>query len=203
MAFVRKSRWLLTAAAVAAAGIVVPASAQDWYLGEIQKVPFTFCPAGTLEANGQLVSIANYNALYALYGTTYGGDGVTTFGMPDLRGRFQMHLGQGPGLSPRTLGQQGGTETNTMTLATMPKHEHIALMKATSAAGNTTTPVGNAFATTPANKYVTGVTPVASLMERGSIVTGNTGGNQPYSIIPPVLTIRHCVLWTGIFPSQN
>lgn len=203
MAFVRKSRWYAGTAAVLAAGSAMPAAAQDYYLGEILKVPYNFCPRGTLEANGQLVSIAQNSALYSLYGTTYGGDGVTTFGMPSMASRYSMHAGTGPGLTTRTLGELGGTESNTMTLTTMPKHEHIALMKATSDAGNSTSPVGNNLATTPANKYVSGMAPAAQLMERGSIVVGNTGGNQPYSIMPPFTTIRYCVVDSGIFPSRN
>ncbi len=202
MAFVRKSRWYAGTAVVLAAGSAMPAAAQN-YVGEILKVPYTFCPASTLEAQGQLVSIAQYSTLYALYGTTYGGDGVNTFGMPDMRGRYSMHVGTGPGLSPRVLGQQGGTESNTMTLATMPKHEHIALIKATTDAGNSTSPVGNNLATTPANKYINGTTPAGQLMERGSIVVANTGGSQPYSILPPFTTIRYCVVEAGIFPSRN
>jgi microcystin-dependent protein len=203
MAFVRKSRWYVGVAVALAAGLAMPAAAQDRYLGEIIKFPYNFCPRSTVEARGQLLSIADNSALYALYGTTFGGDGVTTFGMPNMAGRYSMHNGTGPGLSTRVLGQVGGTETNTMTLTTMPKHEHIALMKATSGAGNATSPVGNMFATTPANKYINGTTPAAQLMERGSIVVANAGGNQPYPIIPPLLAIRYCVQTEGIFPSTN
>ncbi|MGQ2931915.1 MAG: phage tail protein [Sphingopyxis sp.] len=203
MAFVHKSRWYAGAAAVAAIGLAAPAAAQDTYMGELLKVPYTFCPRDTYEANGQLISIANNSALYALFGTTYGGDGVNTFAMPDMRGRYSMHVGTGNGLTTRVQGQTGGTETNTMTLAGMPKHEHIALMKATSDAANTTTPVGNNFATTPAMKYINGTAPNSNLMERGSIVVANAGGNQPYSIVPPLLAIRYCVKAFGIFPSSN
>lgn len=204
MAFVRKSRWHVAAAAVAvAAGAVAPASAQDRYIGEIIKFPYNFCPRDTAEARGQLMAIADNTALYALYGTTFGGDGVTTFGLPDMRSRYSMHVGTGTGLSTRVLGQTGGTESNTMTLADMPLHEHIAFMKGTSSTGNATSPVGNAFGITPANKYVNGTTPAAQLMERGTIVVGNTGGNQPYSILPPSLAIRYCVQLFGIFPPQN
>jgi microcystin-dependent protein len=204
MAFVRKSRWYVAGATLAvAASAVAPASAQDRYIGEINKFPYNFCPINTAEANGQLISIADNSALYALYGTTFGGDGVTTFGLPDMRGRYSMHAGTGGGLSTRTLGQVGGTESNTMTLANMPLHEHFAFMKGSSSAGNTTSPVGHAFGVTPANKYINGTVPAAQLMERGTIVVGNTGGNQPYSILPPSLTIRYCVQLFGIFPSQN
>lgn len=204
MAFVRKSRWFAAAAALAVtAGAVAPASAQDRYIGEIIKFPYNFCPINTMEANGQLVSIASNTALFSLYGTTYGGDGVTTFGLPDMRGRYAMHVGTGPGLSPRVLGQTGGTESNTMTLADMPLHEHFAFMKGTSSIGNATSPVGNAFGITPANKYINGTIPASQLMERGTVVVGNTGGNQSYPIIPPLLAIRYCVQAFGIFPTQN
>ncbi|KQZ61848.1 hypothetical protein ASD67_22060 [Sphingopyxis sp. Root1497] len=203
MAFVHKSRWYAAAAAVGVIGLAAPAAAQTTYMGELLKVPFTFCPRDTYEANGQLIAIADNTTLYALFGTTYGGDGVTTFGMPDMRGRYSMHVGTGGGLSTRTQGQTGGTETNTMTLAGMPKHEHIALMKATSDAANSTTPVGNNFATTPAMKYINGTAPNSNLMERGSIVVANAGGNQPYSIVPPLLAIRYCVKAFGVFPPQN
>ena len=150
-----------------------------------------------------MIAIASNSALYTLFGTTYGGDGVNTFAMPDMRGRYSMHVGTGNGLTTRVQGQTGGTESNTMTLAGMPKHEHIALMKATSDAANSTTPVGNNFATTPAMKYINGTAPNSNLMERGSIVVANAGGNQPYSIVPPLLAIRYCVKAFGIFPSSN
>lgn len=202
MAFVRKSRWYAGAAALAA-GLTTPAAAQTTFLGELLKVPYNFCPRDSYEANGQLIAIADNTTLYALFGTTYGGDGVTTFAMPDMRGRYSMHVGTGGGLSTRVQGQRAGTETNTMTLAGMPKHEHTALMKATSDAGNSTNPVGNNLATTPANKYINGTTPAAQLMERGSIVVANAGGNQPYSIVPPLLAIRYCVKAFGVFPSSN
>lgn len=105
-----------TAGAIAALGMVVslaihtPASAQEAYLGEIKLVGFNFCPRGTMPADGQLLPISQYSALFSLYGTYYGGDGRTTFALPDLRGRVPVHAGQGPGLKPYREGQRGGSE---------------------------------------------------------------------------------------------
>ena len=199
----RKSYLLATAAAIAGAlGAASAASAQDNYLGEILKVPYNFCPRGTDEADGQLLSIAQYSALYAIYGTTFGGDGVTTFALPNMQSRMSIHTGTGPGLSARPLGQVGGTESNTQTLATMPRHEHVALIRTTSAAANSTSPVGNKLGTTPAAKYVNAV-PNAQIMNRDSVLINSNGSGQPYSHLPPTLTIRYCVVLEGIFPSQN
>jgi microcystin-dependent protein len=203
MMMLRKSYLLATAAAVAGTlGGASTADAQDNYIGEIIKVPYNFCPAGTDEADGQLIAIADNSALYAIYGTTFGGDGVTTFGLPNLQSRMSIHTGTGPGLSARPLGQVGGTESNTQTIATMPRHEHVALVRTTSAAANSTTPVGNKLGTTPAAKYVNAA-PNAQLMNRETVLVNNAGSGQPYSHLPPTLTIRYCVSLFGIFPSQN
>jgi microcystin-dependent protein len=105
----------------------------DEYLGEILTVGFNFCPRGTLEADGRLLPISSYTALFSLYGTTYGGDGRTTFALPDLRGRTIVNAGQGPGLTNRPLGQRGGTERNEAGPALAPKGP------ANNAAGKTTT----------------------------------------------------------------
>lgn len=204
MMMLRKSHLLATAAAIAGAlGLASAASAQDNYVGEILKLPYNFCPIDTLAANGQLLAIADNSALYALYGTTYGGDGATTFALPNMQSRISIHTGSGGGLTTRTMGEVGGTETNTQTLATMPRHEHFALVRTTSAAANTTSPVGGKLGTTPANKYVSGTAPAAQLMNRESFLIGNAGSGVPYEHLPPTLTIRYCIATEGIFPSQN
>lgn len=205
MAFARKSHLFLSTAVVLAGGLGMAstASAQDFYLGELMKVPYNFCPRGTFEANGQLVSIAQESALYALFGTTYGGDGVTTFGMPNMAGRYSMHPGTGPGLSTRTQGQQGGTETNVLTMNQMPRHEHTALIRTTSSAGNTGQAFRSILPTTPANKYVSGTAPAGMLMNANSLDIRHTGASTPYDHLPPYLAIRYCVVSAGIFPSRN
>ncbi len=94
------------------------------YIGQIQAFGFNFAPVGWAQCNGQLLPIAQYQALFSLLGTTYGGDGQTTFALPDLRGRSIVHYGSGPGLSPVQLGQNGGHETVTLTINQLPSHNH-------------------------------------------------------------------------------
>jgi microcystin-dependent protein len=156
-----------------------------------------------MEANGQMVSIASNTALFSLYGTTYGGNGVATFSLPNMAGRYSMHTGQGPGLTPRTQGEQGGTETSTLTENQMPRHEHTGLIRTTSAAGNNGGAFRNIFPTTPANRYVSGIAPNAQLMNREMVIIRNTGENTPFNNLPPYLAIRFCVNSEGIFPSRN
>src|SRR5215475_4860563 len=96
------------------------------FLGEIRMVPFNFAPKGWALCNGQILSIAQNTALFSLLGTTYGGNGVTTFALPDFRGRTPIHFGQGPGLSNRALGQVGGEENHTLIVAELPSHTHTA-----------------------------------------------------------------------------
>lgn len=205
MAFGRKSRLLMATTVLAAgtAGFTAPAAAQDYYLGMIIETPYNFCPRNTLNANGALLSIAQNTALFSLYGTFYGGNGQTTFALPDLRGRAPIHPGQGPGLSPYTTGQVGGTETNTMTETRMPRHEHVALVQASTAAGDSPRAFRNAFGITPANKYVSGTTPASNLMNRDTVIIRNAGEGLPYDHRPPALAIQYCVVSAGIFPSRN
>lgn len=199
------TRILLATIAVGAgyAGIAAPASAQSYYLGEILKTPYNFCPRNTAPAAGAILSIAQNTALFSLYGTTYGGNGQTTFALPDLRGRATVHEGQGPGLSPYVLGQIGGTEASTMTEAQMPRHEHVALVQATMAAGDSRRAFRNAFGTTPANKYVSGTTPASALMNRDTVIIRPTGEGQAFGHRSPALAIQYCVVTAGIFPPRN
>ncbi|MBL8650380.1 MAG: tail fiber protein [Sphingopyxis sp.] len=192
-----------TAVVLAFSGVANPAAAQDNYIGQILRTGYTFCPIGTVAANGALLSIAQESTLFNLIGTTYGGDGQTTFAVPDYRGRVSLHEGQGPGLTNRVLGEVGGTETNTMTLGNMPRHEHTALFRTTSQAADSTSPVGNVLATTPANKYASAAVPASQLMNRDLVIVGSTGSSQPWSHLPPTLTLQYCVVTQGIYPSTN
>src|ERR1044072_7080771 len=125
---------VLAAAAFAAALSNWPsasAQASDMYLGQLMMVGFNFCPRGWTEADGQILAISTNSALFSLYGTTYGGNGQTTFALPDLRGRVPAHVGQGPGLAPVTQGQVMGADSTTLTLSQMPMHNHLLMAPTT------------------------------------------------------------------------
>lgn len=192
-----------SAVAIGFAGLSSHAVAQDNYLGQIVKFGGNFCPVGTVAADGRLLSISQETALFALFGTTYGGDGSTTFAVPDYRGRSSLSQGQGPGLTNRVQGATGGTETNLMTIGNMPRHEHVALVRTTSAAGDSPRAFRNLFGTTPANKYVSGTAPNAQVMNRETVIIRNTGDDVPWDHRPPTLTVQYCVVTAGIFPSMN
>jgi len=186
-------------AGIALTGATTPAKAgAETFIGEIMMVGYTFCPRSWAEANGQLVSINENPALYSLYGTTFGGDGRTTFALPDLRGRVPMHVGQGSGLLNRALGQQGGSETNTLTANQLLAHSHS--LNGTTAAANAVDPLGNVLANTGRSDTYTTSAPNAQ-MSSGAI--GATGGGQAVNNMQPFLTIRYCVALNGIFPSRN
>lgn len=195
------STYLLAAAATATV-VAAPAQAQDNYIGEIMLVGFTFCPRGTADASGQLLSISQNTALFSLYGTTYGGNGTTTFALPDLRGRSAINQGQGTGLSPVTQGQAGGTENIVLTVNQMPSHNHGARVRASNDAPSTNSPAGATFPTFPVgvNQYTQGADNLA--MENNEVQISSTGGDQPTSIRNPYLALRYCVVTEGIFPSR-
>jgi microcystin-dependent protein len=189
------------ALAVACAGTadVRPARAQaDAFLGQIMLVGYTFCPRGWLDADGRLLPISQNTALFSLYGTTFGGDGRTTFGLPDLRGRVPMQTGSGPGLSPRQMGQSGGSETNTLTVDNMPAHSHG--LNAMSGTGTTAAPGGNLAAGAGRERIYGSGTPDA---EMSAAAIGNTGSGQPVNNLQPFLVMRYCVATQGIYPSRN
>lgn len=211
-----RSKLSLTAATFVLASAVgtqeAAACSSESYLGEICQVGFTFCPRGYAETDGQLLSIAQNQALFALLGTTYGGNGQTTFALPDLRGRSMVHIGTGPGLSPKAPGQAGGAETHTITVAEMPSHSHVATTTATatlrgsSAAGDSESPGGNVpaqglrvFNAGPANVDMG----PSAIDTTASTTIANTGGSQSFGIRDPYLGIRHCIALIGIFPPRD
>lgn len=186
-------------AGIALTGATTPAKAgAEPFIGEIMMVGYTFCPRSWAEANGQLLPISNNTALFSLFGTTFGGDGRTTFALPDLRGRVPMHVGQGSGLLNRALGQQGGSETNTLTANQLLAHSHS--LNGTTAAANAVDPLGNVLANTGRSDTYTTSAPNAQ-MSSGAI--GPTGGGQAVNNVQPFLTIRYCVALNGIYPSRN
>jgi len=168
------------------------------FIGELMLTGYNFCPRGWAAASGQLLPIAQNTALFSLLGTQFGGNGVTTFALPDLRGRTPIGAGQGPGLSDRTIGEQGGEEAVTLTTPEMPAHTHAAY--ATTQETNTTNPAG----ALPARKLRTllyrGGSPADTAMAADAI--GVTGGGQPHDNMPPYLAMTWCIALQGIFPSR-
>jgi microcystin-dependent protein len=194
---------LLSASALAMAmGLSQPAQASEPFLGQIETFGFNFAPRGWAFCDGQLLPIAQNSALFALLGTTFGGDGRTTFALPDLRGRVAVHVGNGPGLSTVTWGQKSGSETRTLNINNLPSHTHTAALRATTRRGNTADPEDHTLAMkSRTNIYQTAAPEVD--MQAGSVVIGNTGGSQSFSIRDPYLGIYHSIAITGIFPSRN
>jgi microcystin-dependent protein len=167
------------------------------FLGEIRIFGFNFPPTGWLQADGAVLPIAQNTALFSLLGTQYGGDGVTTFALPDLRGRVATNQGQGPGLSNYVIGETGGAETVTLTPTQMPNHSHT--LQGASSAASTKSPGGAVLAETSQPTYAS--TPGGAVLNGASI--GAAGGGQPVSVLPPYLTLNFCIAIQGIFPSRN
>ena len=165
------------------------------FLGQIIIVGFNFAPRGWAQCNGQILPIAQNTALFSLLGTTYGGNGQTTFALPDLRSRVPIHVGQGPGLSSYDLGQAAGTETVTLNINEIPAHNH--LLGANAEEGAASNPSGQV----PAKGGIYGAAPDGTLMNP-TVIT-NTGGSQPHANIQPYLTLNFCIALEGIFPSRN
>lgn len=182
----------------------------EFYIGQIFMGGWNFAPRGSSYCDGQLLAISQNTALFSLYGTTFGGDGRTTFGLPDLRGRFAMHKGSGPGLTPRTQGAKFGAQTHTLITTQMPAHNHLAVasggLTIGGGKGATTDPsgtyLGEASSTDPVYRTSAGAGNTAG-GEGINIQVGQTGGNQPFDIMNPTQVITYCVALVGIFPSRN
>ncbi|MEI9849580.1 MAG: tail fiber protein [Sphingomonas sp.] len=197
-------RKLLTGSAIAAAAFLAaaPAQAQDFYLGQIVLVGFPYCPEYTVEANGQILQVSQYQALYSLYGNQYGGTAGTSFGLPDLRGRRVVHVGQGPGLLAYQQAQKGGAEATALTLLQLPAHSHSGKILASSGAPNADNPAGGALADFPTGVSIYNNTalPATVAMSNGTIQTDTAGSSQPFSLLDPYLVLRYCVVTTGLYP---
>lgn len=201
---------LAAVAALTPLMVSVPAvEAQEKYLGEVFLAGFNFCPRATLPASGQLLAIAQNSALFSLYGTTYGGDGRTTFALPDLRGRAPVAFGQGPGLSNHPIGARGGQESTALTVNNLPPHDHgvSATLHATTAPASTPNPTGALPAlTTSGSAYgqvPAGGSTVAMNGAAITATTSNTGGGAPMETRSPFLAMSWCVVMQGIFPSRS
>lgn len=166
------------------------------FLGMIAIYGFNFAPRGWAMCNGQILPIAQNTALFSLLGTTYGGNGQTTFALPDLRSRWPLHFGQGPGLSSYDLGQSAGTETVTLTGQQIPPHQHTVAASDGDATSNK--PEGGVLA--QGNQY-TNVAPNVQMAP--TMIPPSGGGGQPHTNIQPYLAINFCIALEGIFPSRN
>lgn len=173
------------------------------FIGEIIPYGMNFCPRGWVPADGRLLPISENDALFALYGTIYGGDGQTTFAVPDLRGRAAVGDGTGTGIGTFFLGQRSGTEQFSITTNAMPAHTHIATLSAVPTNGTTNVPTGNSLARDDAepNRIYSTAAP-ANNMNAGDVVIGVTGSGTPVSLTAPALAMSYCVAIEGLFPSR-
>lgn len=162
------------------------------FLSEVRIMSFVFAPKGWALCNGQLLPINQNQALFSLLGTTFGGDGRVNFALPDLRGRTPIHVGSG-----HTLGERGGEQAHTLSIAELPTHTHVA--NGSSITGNQVVPTGSLLADSPSQLYA-GPAALTSL-NAGSIT--NVGGSQAHLNMQPFLTLSFCIALQGIFPSPN
>lgn len=175
----------------------------DAYMGEIRIWPGSRCPTDWHFCDGTLLKVAEYQALFSLIGNIYGGDGATTFALPDLRGKAPIHQGQGPGLSNRTIGQVFGAETVTVSVDQMPSHSHYFM--ASTAAATSTTPGGSVLGNVSAAGYslysneAAAGTPVVM----DSSMLGQTGGATVHSNEMPSMALNMIIALAGVYPSQS
>jgi microcystin-dependent protein len=181
----------------------------DPFIGEIKMVGFNFAPRSWANCDGQLLSISSNTALFSLLGTTYGGDGETSFGLPDLRGRVPIHVGNGAGLSSRSWGQKAGAETHTLTVNKMPSHNHTVTVDGTlpvsSSVGNKTSPVDNVQATANDGEgnYAEPATANGNQALQATGTTDNSDSNQSVNHMPPFLSIRFVIALQGLYPPRD
>jgi microcystin-dependent protein len=187
------------------------------FLGTILPFGFTYAPRGWATCSGQTMSVAQYNALFALLGTTYGGNGQTTFQLPNLSGRMPLGCGNGPGGSNYPPGQVGGSESTTLTMNNMPAHTHPATAAVQVQVAGTPTGADNAPTATnsflgasqntgpsSANIWSTALnSPVNMGGASGSVTVGAAGGSQPFGLMNPFLALNFCIALEGLFPSRN
>jgi microcystin-dependent protein len=156
-----------------------------------------YAPRGWAFCDGQLLAVSQNQELFSLLGTTYGGDGRTTFGLPDLRGRVPLHQGQGAALTDRKIGSKGGEENVTLTATSIPSHTHV--LKGSTSAATTTDPAGQVMALANPVIYKDGTADTAL----NAAALGQTGGGQAHPNRMPFLCINFCIALVGIYPSRN
>lgn len=166
------------------------------YIGEIRMGAWNFAPVNWAFCNGAIQPIDQNTTLYALIGTTYGGDGVQTFALPDLQGRVPIHQGTDPSGNPYVIGQRSGTESVTLLTNQLPSHNHP--LQASTGAPSSTDPTGLTFASSTVNTYITPTTIVAT-----AAGTTTAGGSQPHENLMPFLCITYIIALFGVFPTQS
>ena len=199
---------VLAAALITTPVLTTPAQAVQPYIGQIIMFGGNFAIRNYAQCDGQLLSVNQNQSLFSILGTMYGGDGRTTFGLPDLRGRVPLHFGHGPGLSNRPQAEKRGSETVTLNANQMPQHNHTAtgVVRATSAAGNTEDPAGNVLAQeNREDQYRNGgATPDVSMAANTvELTVNNNGSSQSHPNVQPYLVISFQIALFGIFPPRN
>ena len=191
--------------AMAAAAVLVsavawsrPLIAAEAFIGQIQYFPYSFAPRNWAFCNGQLLSVSENTALFSLLGTTFGGDGRTTFGLPDMRGRAPVHPGTGPGLTTRRWGEKGGVETVTLTTNQMPSHNHN--LMGTNNLGDQASPAGNTLARDRRDQTYRNEAPNTNM---NSASIGSAGAGQAHENMAPYLALNCNIATLGVFPSRN
>jgi microcystin-dependent protein len=179
----------------------------DQYLGEIRMVGFNFAPDGWLACNGQILSISQNAALFSLLGTTYGGNGTSTFAVPNLQGRVPIHVGQSAGTSVYVQGEVTGAESVTLSAAQMPVHNH-SLNCVNNTAADSSSPSGNLPGSVPLFRAQTGVSPiynssVAADSTMKATAIGSAGGTTPVNVVQPVCCVNFIIATVGIFPTRS
>lgn len=198
----KESSHRIVALAVALAGMqALPAAAQsEPYIGQIMCAGFNFAPRGWAELDGQLISISQNTALFSLLGTQYGGNGQTTFALPDMRGRTLIHAGQGPGLSGRVQGESAGSEANTLAVANLPPHAHgFAPLGST----NDATSVSPAGKVAASKARTTLYAEPSNVVAQAPSVTGTAGNGVPVNNMQPYLAVKCFIALQGVFPPRD
>jgi len=172
------------------------------FLGEVKLVGWNFAARGWALCNGQLLPISQNSALFSLLGTIYGGDGRTTFALPDLRGRVAMHFGRGPGLSDHRQGARGGVESVTLNVSEMPSHNHNPRQYAEARGGNLSDPTNNMLASST-DTFRAQIAADDIPMNPAAVVSNNMGGNLPHENMQPFLVMNYQIALVGVFPSRN
>lgn len=180
----------------------------DPYVGEISIVGFSFAPPGWLSCNGQLLAISQYTLLFTILGTTYGGDGINTFGLPDLKGKIPVHFDSTDFQNNYYLGASGGVRAVSLSINQLPDHSHNVantgqVQAKTGVAANFSSPAGTYFANNPAETQRFTGSPDVTMGTITTIKTNNSGGNQAHENMQPFQAVNIIIAIEGIFPSRN